>query len=493
MKKPDGALHAIVQSLDPRERKRYAKYLNQKPGTKEQQYTLLYRLLSEQKDLDEVEIRESMGVKGSAFSMLKRYLYEDLLDHVLLPFTKENESSMIRREMDRADYFRSKGLLELAFKALNVAYERATRYECFSAMLEIQDGLFKLILELNVPSYFKWFEEKVLPLQEQTFTAVETLHRVNSAWLPIVKEIKGNGRITREHINRFRAGIGMQEGEKFPQIPEMTTLVRYCIGLGAAYSVLGDQREAMRHRRKVHELYSGHPHFIDDRIVEYCGNLYNLIGNLIAAGEYEEAAALLTRLQEQARHPKLRLDLRMHEIQQFRIRLMQIRLALASGQMATALDLASSAPGQIRNCVTGIGKEYLSTIGMFEVYLRVEQNAPKSLSRVRSLRDEIPADFRKDLIDWLVLTEMLLLYKSEEYDYLAYFCTNQERIWRKGYPGDALHLQLPRLFRRLMRTADKALQAEMIEEFLELEKKGVSEQPLQYIFKWVRDLQADLG
>lgn len=146
MKKPSDALFRLAKAMTPSEKRYFHQYARRHVIGGQNNYLALFQLLSKQEAYDEEALKEALpgpGQKGH-FPVLKRQLYQLLLDCLGQYHRNAHPSERVKRKMQAAAILREKGLPGAARQELKSARKLISRYQLFlhlPELLHLEKGL----------------------------------------------------------------------------------------------------------------------------------------------------------------------------------------------------------------------------------------------------------------------------------------------------------------------------------------------------------------
>ena len=483
-------LHELIHSLEQSERRRFLSGQAQPLPSDNPQHRIFFAIEAESSFNDEALRRQfAPGTAGNAWAMRKSYLYENILGK-LSPHALRNETdTKLRRQLDDAAFLRRKGLYHQAMKRLRSAWKLAQKMERFAIIYELQFEMLRIHSDTNLPRGFQDFVTDILPVSRQALASQSDMQDIFESYARFSARLKTHGQLIYKNLQE-PPGHFQQLAQRFP----FTSVRANCLFLllkGLIYSAMDDLDAAVETREQLAVLFDPHPHLLQDQYPTYFANLCNLVQNYLRQGRPEKATAILQKMKAENLEKGFRNDKRMREIQRMRLSSVEFQVKMEVEADEAAIAFAEALPDTIDALQTGLGREHLLSIRMFQLLLYM-QNArfQKALRFLRKLRQELPGGFREDYKEWMMLAELLLLYRTGDHDFLPYQCTNALRHWQKKRTKFPLQIAFIRLFQQLPGARTKPETQELIRKFEALVAKGPAK-PLpvyQTLFGWLRML-----
>lgn len=484
-------LHELIHSLEPTERRRFLSKSNRASTMASNPPLSLFASIEAQSSYNDDALRDQFApdTADNTWAMRKNYLYEDILGK-LSPHALRNETdTKLRRKMDEADFLHRKGLYRQAMKLLRRAWKLAQKMERFAAIHELQFAMLRIQSETNLPRGFQALVEDILPEARKALASQSDMQDIFESYLRFTSNLKMQGQLIYKNLEEPPEHF-QDLTERYP-FPAVRANCLFLVLKGLIYSAMGDLDAAIATREQLAVLFDPHPHLLRDQFPTYFANLCNLVQNYLRQGHPEKAQASLQKMKSLNLEKGFRNDKRMKEIQRFRMLSVEFQLKMQIDADETTIVFAEAIPDTIGSLQTGLAREHLLSIRMYQLLLYVRNTQFKvALGFLRKLRLELPGGFREDYNEWMMLAELLLLYQISDHDFLPYQCTNALRHWQKKRGKFPLQIAFIRLFQQLPGARTKAESKEFIQKFEALvEKAPVKPLPVyKILFGWLKML-----
>jgi len=132
-------LFSLIKSLSASEKRQFSLYAGRMGGKSERKFEHLFKILSKQKNYDELEILSKTSITKQQLSNVKAHLYKQILVSLRLNPSQQNIPLQLREQLDFSYILYRKGLYKQALKLLDKTKVSAMEYEEKNIAFEVLD------------------------------------------------------------------------------------------------------------------------------------------------------------------------------------------------------------------------------------------------------------------------------------------------------------------------------------------------------------------
>lgn len=292
-KAPQSKLHELVRSLSASEKRHFRK--NAKTFHSDPIYLRLFDALCAQDQYDEPALKAEFSVPY--FSALKNYLYEALIDDLIVLEYEGNEEQRLYRCKQKAWVLVRKGFPEAAFALLKKSIEQALAGEFFAQALDLVQTQAKLYANWK-PFSLEDFKD----LQQKIDFCLSRLHnqqryqRINLEFVYWQrKERHLPGQALEAAFDAILQDPSMrEEALATTSLSKMFFLSTY----EGYHKIKGNYEQALFYSQRLTELFEARPHFCKQFPSNYLSILINRLNALYYTRKLDELREGLERLGE---------------------------------------------------------------------------------------------------------------------------------------------------------------------------------------------------
>ncbi len=303
MKKIDSIV-SLLNSLSKSEKKHFT--LNILKGNENKDYLLIYNFIVKEKLYDRDSIKkEFMKLRpASSFEITVHYLYEKILDALLLLRKKKDLYYDIFGKISKARMLYDRSLFYECFELLAEANELSRKFEYYELFMIIVKLELEYLLRLNFPNIS---EEELYRKHYEQVDAIKNIRKITeqSSLFDTLKYRlihKGNIRTTRQKqdLNDLMVSelyiAASSDGESNFEIKKNHQLFQsnYLMGVG-------DFKSALQTLKELNELFEKNPRFWANPPIYYVSVLEGILNSLRFYGKYEEMVYYTEKLKTLAR------------------------------------------------------------------------------------------------------------------------------------------------------------------------------------------------
>lgn len=307
MKRVDSVI-ALVYSLSKAEKKHLALQMLRDNETKD--YLIIYDIINKNKTKNSQSVKEAFHElrPSASFEVAIQYLYEKLLDTLLIIRRKKDVHYDLLNSLCKARMLYERSLYEECFEMLSDTIQQAIKYEANEILILATKQELEYLLRLNFPDinekelYHKHFLQndalkKIRKTIEQASLhnllkfrlmhkgAIRTAKQkqdmndlmVNELYITASSDVEGNFELTRNH-KLFQAN--------------------YLMGVG-------DYKTALNSYKDLNLLFEQNPRFWSNPPIYYLYVIEGVLDSLRSVDKYDEMSFFLDKLGQLSEHAPL--------------------------------------------------------------------------------------------------------------------------------------------------------------------------------------------
>ena len=463
MKKPSDALFRLIKAMAPSEKRYFQQYAQRHVIGNRNNYLEMFQWLSGQEHYDENSIKEKLKGSGrdSHLPVLKRQLFELLLDCLGQYHRNAHPSEKIKRKIQAAGILKEKGLLTEAHRELKTARKAIHRYQLFIHLPEL------LQLEKS--------------LLEQEVSRLPDIRRLNlwaEDWERSLDNLREEGRfafynllMAKRHYQKVRLSdkkedspivkiISSTEFTRGRESPSLLARMDYFRTLATYHFMAREPEAAYACNKAILDLLEEHPFLRELYPSRYVVALNNfLIDNFQLRNwqAVEEGLAKLRELPSRKTFKKLKgLKPKIFE----QSTLLELNMLVSQKKYRQALTLAGPLETELSRFSSQIALHNKLTIQYLLAYtFFLNRKHNHSLSLLNEVLSAQRKGLMEELFRFARLLQLLLHYELGNYELLSYLISSVRRLHQDKQPVYQSESLILNTLHRLLNAADKKSKA----------------------------------
>ena len=470
MKKASDALFRLAQAMTPSEKRYFHQYAQRHVVGEQNNYLQLFQLISRQRNYDEAALKRALpGETAAHFPVLKRQLFQLLLDCLSQYQRKAHPSEQVKRRIQAAGILKEKGLVKQARQELKAARKTINRYQLFIHLPEL----------LQV-------EKSLLEQEVSRLPNTRKLGQWAAEWAEALESLEQEGRfgyynllMARRHYQKVSlsdkkeksAVLELINSSRFTQGKEVKSLLArmdYFRTLATYHFMAREPEKALACNQALLGLLDQHPFLRELHPSRYIVALNNfLIDNFQLKNwkAVEEGLAKLRSLPGQTAFKKLKgLKPKIFE----QSSLLELNMLISQKAYQQAQRQVSSIEEGLSLFSSQIALHNKLTLQYLLAYISfLNKNYSQSLGLLNELLAAQSKGLMEELFRFARLLQLLLHYELGNYELLSYLIPSARRLHQGMQPAYQTEALLLDTLRKLANAPDKKSKAEIVKSFQE--------------------------
>ncbi|MEM7037418.1 MAG: hypothetical protein AAF570_10595 [Bacteroidota bacterium] len=430
-------LYMLIQGMETKEARRFLSLHKKKTsGAKgEKKYVQLFKAYQEDTPPSDAALRKRLKLgPGSALPMLRQYLYDELLDFLLVNNPQETSEFKLTRMLNQAVLLGKKGLPGQGLKLMRKVYQKAKLLERFTIALEAQYQMLTLLPKMEAVGDYKRFLEDVWVEKDELLAG---MHEIFS----VMHEFANRKMVMLER--KGSTDTPLTTGREITSYRTFTARsILAKIRAGAA-SASGDPETAFALRKQLFDWFEEAPAFKMDRYASYQALLFNLCTTSLRSNHLMEAHRYLVHQVEMIAKTKKIATTSYQKGCELRHRICELYYVWRHKGLEAALPLVEQyGSDQAQPEFKGIWQMHSLTLRVASTMVLTEARAyTRSLKAIAALQRDLPARHRADIRAWCDLMALYLNFLTGDRLYIIAALRNFLRAGdTRGAPKVALAL-----------------------------------------------------
>lgn len=301
MKKLDSLVY-LINSLSKAEKKHFV--ISSSGSDSSKDYLTLYQLIVKSDSVNEDTIVRNFRkkVKGSSFDISVHYLYEKILDSLVLLRKKKDIYYSLYQRLSKAELLYERSMFRECFDTLNDVIEKAKENQLYEIILIATKLELEYLLRLDFPNIS---EKELAQKHYQQIESIKYIRKITeqASLYNLLRHrliYKGEIRSKKQEqelndlmISEMYIASSSGNEENNFEITKKHKLFQanYLMGIG-------DFSSALRSFRELSELFENNTKFWANPPVYYTAVLEGILHNLRATGSYGDMPYFINKLKE---------------------------------------------------------------------------------------------------------------------------------------------------------------------------------------------------
>ena len=300
MKRIDSVI-ALTGSLSKSEKKHFS--LQVVKDNTDKDYLVIYDIIANNKIHDGEEVKNEFRRQrpGGSFEISLQYLYEKMLDSLLILRKKKDVYYDLYQNISKARMLYERSLFHECFEQLDVTIQQAQIYENYEILMIATKLELEYLLRLNFPDiseqelYHKHFAQnealkKIRKITEQN--ALFNLLKYRLAYKGFTRTEKEKQDMNDLIVNELHIAASTDSEHNF-EITKNHKLFQ------ASYLIsVGEYRIALNLFKELSKLFEENPHFWANPPIYYLYVLEGVLDSLRSVGDYDDMPYFLNKLEK---------------------------------------------------------------------------------------------------------------------------------------------------------------------------------------------------
>lgn len=348
MKPASNGLAELIASLSAAEQRYFQQHAQRHTSKRPTAYHQLYEVIQSQPEYNEARAREALGLSPSHFAVVKRQLYEQLLDALCIFHRSANAAAVARRLLAGIHILLEKGLVQQAAQE----HRKAGRWIEARQLLEFKA---------------EWLltGREILEKQLSATDAGKTIMDWQSNWSQMLAQMAKAGdaaaaflKIALAHYQKIRPEDKAEDynstASMLAGLPHLLSSAHASTRADAlrAYATYhfmqGQPKQAMQYNQDLVSLFEAEPFLLTQHPSRYAAALQNLLIDYFQLKMWAELEHGLKRLQQLPAHKAFKRLKGLQQRLMERSLLLEANMAVSRERYESGKELAQELAPQIR-------------------------------------------------------------------------------------------------------------------------------------------------
>lgn len=459
MKKVNASAFQLIQAMAPAEKRYFQQWAGRSAGEGRNQYLQLFRILNRQPEYDEAAARRQMpGQPGKGhFAVLKRQLYEHLLDCLGQYHRRNSPQELLKRKLHSAQILREKGLFPLMQQEIKASRKLLGRYQLnrhLPELLELERSLVERNLsQMKSPEPIKsWksgWEESLAALEEegrQAFFSMQIAHQH-------YKKIQLAG---GRESQALHALVNSEEFMAGRRSPYLRCRMDHYRALSTFYFMQRQPELALEANAELIRLFESNNILAELYPQHYLAALNNILIDQFQLRQWPQLEEGLKKLKSLPALPVFRKVRGAGEKAFEQSAMLELNMHLAKKQLGRGLAAIPEIEAGLQRYSRRLAPHNQQTLWYLMAYICFLQGEPdKGLELLNELLQARKKGVLEELNRFANLLQLMLHYELGNHELLPYLIASVRRQHQELNPAYRSEQLLLDCLRRLLSAADR--------------------------------------